>query len=191
MTPSRLLLEKKEEQQEFIANAVKSAIERNAHAQRVGYWQGVPIFFKASSYTLAFHDPYMGVDVSCPAGWTEEDNQWRIAGKIKQFFQKLEAEIEERTETIADLRKKAEEFEQSAKAVFPHHEAWQKALSRRQALDAYIDLAAEAKSDQEHKKLAKMREHLLNTAPKEMTERPKPKHTATCVLPPRRPKLRL
>ena len=186
MTPSRELLAEKEERSEFIANKVKSAIEQNALA-KLGYWQGVTVFFNPFQCTLAFHDPYMGVTVSCPPGWMEDDNRWRFVGKIRHFFEHLPTEIEKQAGAIRELRQKAEEFEQSAQAIFPHQEAWQQTLSRKRALDAYIHLAAHVKSHEDHAKLAGMRKRLLDTAPKELTERPKPKHTATCVLPPRRP----
>src|SRR5262249_44226620 len=52
--------------------------------------------------------------------------------------------------------------------------------------DAYIDFAAKAKGEH-NQKLEKMRQELLATAPKELTERPQPKNTATVVLPPRNP----
>jgi N12 class adenine-specific DNA methylase len=187
MTPSRLLLEKKEEQQEFIVNQIKSAIEKDIHTLRIVDFQGVSVFFKPAMCALTFHDPYTGIDVSCPAGLMEDENRSRFVGKIRHFFEHLSTEIEKKTGAILELRKTAEEFEQSAQAIFPHHEALQQALSRKRALDAYIHLAAEAKGDQDQKKLAKMREHLRASAPKELTERPKPKNTATCVLPPRRP----
>jgi N12 class adenine-specific DNA methylase len=192
MTPSRLLLKKKEEQRDFIANEVLSAIKKSATAQRIGYWQGVPIFFKVNTlstnpYVFAFYDPYRGIDVPCSPQWVEQDNQWRFAWKIEQFLHDLSTNIEELTEIINNKRKRAEEFELQAKTIFPHQQPWQTAISRKQVLDAYIDFAARTKTKEDHNKLAKMRQQLLDTAPKEMTERPKPKHTATSVLLPRNP----
>ena len=106
MTPSRELLKKKEEQRDFIANQVITAIEKEATTYRIGYWQGVPVFFKINTlatnpYVLAFSDPYRGVDIPCHPQWTNPDNQWRFAWKIEQFFQNLLTDIEEQTEGIA------------------------------------------------------------------------------------------
>ena len=188
MTPSRQLLAEKEAQSDFMAERIKSAIERDTHsAQRIVDFQGVSIFFMLGTCTLVFDDPYEGVGVSCPAGWLEDGNRRRFAGKIRHFFENLSTEIEKQAGAITERRQKVEEFEQSAQAIFPHQEAWQQTLSRKRALDAYIHLAAHVTSHEDHAKLAGMRKRLLDTAPKELTERPKPKHTATCVLPPRRP----
>ena len=192
MTPSRQLLEKKEAQREFIAGEVLVAIKKTASVHRIGYFQGVAIFFKVNTlstrpYAFAFNDPYQGIEVECHPQWTDADNQWRFGWKIEQFFQSVAAKIEEYTHFISDKRKKAEEFEQQAQAIFPHQESLQTALARLQALNAYIAFAARAKSEGALQKLAQMRERLLSTAPKELTERPKPKNTATFVLPPRDP----
>jgi hypothetical protein len=74
-----------------------------------------------------------------------------------------------------------------ATTIFPQHDPWQVALTRKGVLDRYIDAAASAQSQEDFQRLAQMRHHLLETAPKEMVERPKPKNTATFVLPPRNP----
>jgi len=192
MTPNRLLLEKKEEQRDFIANEVLSAIKKNATTQRIGYWQGVPIFFKINTlssnpYTFVFCDPYRGIDVPCSPQWVEQDNQWRFAWKIEQFFSHFLIDIEEQTEILNNKRKRAEEFELQAKTVFPYMEPWQTAIARKRALDAYVNFVAGTTAKEDLSERAKIRQQLLDTAPKEMMERPRPKHTAMSVLLPRNP----
>ena len=114
-------------------------------------------------------------------------NQWNIGATIEDFFKSLPIRIEAEQERILKRRQKAEEFEVQARTVFPQHDPWQTVLARKHALDRYIDCAASAHSQEALQELGIMRQHLLDTAPKEMTERPMPKNTATYVLPPRNP----
>jgi N12 class adenine-specific DNA methylase/SAM-dependent methyltransferase len=192
MTPHRLLLEKKEERREFIATEVLLAVNNSYSTHKIGSWRGVPIFMKvnleaSTPYVLAFHDPYRGIEASCFAPWLAKDNQWRFGWKIEQFFEKIATTMEESAEDIKSKLQKAQAFEEQAQAIFPQQQAWQAALARKQKLDHYIDCAANARGDDDLKKLAGMRQHLLETMPKELAERPTPKKTATFVLPPRNP----
>jgi N12 class adenine-specific DNA methylase len=192
MTPNRQLLEKKEEQSEFIAHEVQTAIKKQASFHRIGYWQGIAIFFKvntpsAQPYVFTIGDTYRGVEAVCHPQWADEDNQWRFSWKIEQFFKHLQEELRAGQEKINDKHKKAEEFERQAQTVFSHQQSWQAALDRKQALDAYIDFAAHATSQEDHEKLVAMRQQLLETAPQDLIERPRSKNTALFVLPPRDP----
>ncbi|MFL5625472.1 MAG: DEAD/DEAH box helicase family protein, partial [Ktedonobacteraceae bacterium] len=192
MTPDRLILTEKEARSDFISNEILAAIKRSSSTHKLGYWQGVPVFFRINfmstdPYALVIQDPYNGIEVPCHPQWMSEDNLWRFSWKIEQWFQKLAKIIEDQIERIAYNLKKAQEFENQSQTVFPQWEAWQKAAKRKQELDAYIDFAAGAHTQDHMQKLAEMRQHLLDTAPKDLDERPKPKNTALFVLPPRNP----
>lgn len=192
MTPNRTVLEKKEDMREAITKAVLHAVSTRATSQRIGYWKGIPLFFKVSlmaqtPYILAFLDPYRGFDVPCPAQWLEKDNHWRYTWRIEQFFQHLATAREEQARLLESKRQKAREFEAGAQAIFPQHEAWKAALDRKQRLDAYIAFAASATTEENLQKLAEMRQALLDSASTQLVERPKPKNMATFVLPPRNP----
>jgi Helicase conserved C-terminal domain/Type III restriction enzyme, res subunit len=192
MTVNRVLLETKEARRECLAREVASAIKNKPPTHKIGYWQGVPIFvtikyLAENPYTLAIADPYMGIELSCHPLWFEEGNQWRIDSKLEEFFRSLAERIEAEQIWISNHLQKAEEFEVQANTIFPQHHPWQVALARKGELDRYIDAAASAHSQEDFQRLAQMRQHLLETAPKELMERPKPKNTATFVLPPRNP----
>ncbi len=193
MTPERLLLATREARRDYIANAVLAAIKENRVAKKIGTWQDVPIFFVINTlsiqqYTLAIGDPYTGIMVPCNARWLEQENRWRFAGRIEQFFQELPGVIEEQAGQIKHMRHKAEEFEAQAQVPFPQHEAWQTAVARKRELDHYIAFAAKAASQEDLQQLAEMRQRLLETAPKELLgERRQAQQTTRVLLPPRNP----
>ena len=192
MTTNRVLLETKEARRECLAREVTHAIKNKPPNAQIGSWQGVPIFvtikyLAENPYTLAIADPYTGIELSCHPLWFEEGNQWRIDNKLEEFFRSLAEKIEAERTWISNHLQKADEFEVQAKTIFPQHDPWQVALARKGELDRYIDAAASAHSQEDFQRLAQMRQHLLETAPKELMERPKPKNTATFVLPPRNP----
>jgi hypothetical protein len=168
------------------------ATKKNLPFHKLGSWQGVPIFLKSNflsqvQYSLAIADPTTGFDLPFYAAWLDETNRWHIGESIEKFFQSLATHVEQEQERITRSRQKAEEFEAQARTIFPQHQAWETVLARKQALDRYIDCAASAHSEEALQRVAVMRQLLLETAPKEMTERPQPKNTATHVLPPRNP----
>jgi hypothetical protein len=188
LTANRVLLETKEARRECLAREVTHAVKNKPPTHKIGSWQGVPIFVTIKyPYTLAIADPYTGIELSCHPLWFEEGNQWRIDSKIEEFFRSLAEKIEAERTWIKNHLQKADEFEVQAKTIFPQHDPWQMALARKGKLDRYIDVAASAQSQEDFQLLAQMRQHLLETAPKELMERPKPKNTATFVLPPRNP----
>ena len=192
MTPHRVGLAKKEDRRDHITREVLAAVVNHETARRIGTWKGVPIFFKVNlnaqtPYVLAINDPYRGCDVPCFAQWLEPDNYWRFDWRLGQFFDGLDATIEEQCRMVANKRQKAQEFEAQARTPFPQHAPWQAAITRKQALDDYIAFAATATSEQDLQQLAEMRQKLLDTVPEGLIERPKPKNTATYVLPPRNP----
>jgi len=192
MTPDRQVLAKKEERREWITNEVLLAVKQNATAHKLGYWQGVPLFFTVNllaitPYVISVFDPSHGCEIPCFAQWFEQDNQWRFTWRIEQFFQNLSPTIEEQTRLLGNKLQKAQEFEVQSQVLFPQQEPWQAALSRKQLLDQYINFAASATSGQDLQELAVLRQRLLDTVPKEMMERPRPKNTAAFVLAPRDP----
>jgi N12 class adenine-specific DNA methylase len=192
MTPHRTMLVKKEERRAFIASEVLLAVNKRYNFHKIGYWQGVPLSLKIDEdshvpYLLVVGEPYRGIEVECHAAWLEKDNQWRFGWKIEQFFEMLATAMEDYADWIKSKCQKAEEFEAQARVAFPQQEAWQNMQDRKQKLDRYIEYAAKARSHNDLKQLAEMRKRLLATVPKELTERPKPKNTASFVLPPRHP----
>jgi hypothetical protein len=193
MTVDRLLIEKKEARREAIAHEVLQGTKKKAFFHKLGYWQGIPLFLKSNflsevQYSLAIADPSTGgFNLPFQPSWLDEKNHWHIGASIEEFFQSLSWRMEAEQERITKSRQKAEEFEAQAETLFPQLEAWQTVLARKHALDHYIDSAASATTDEDLKKLTEMRQHLLETAPKEMMERPRPKNTAQVVRPPRNP----
>jgi N12 class adenine-specific DNA methylase/SAM-dependent methyltransferase len=192
MTVDRLVIEKKEARRKAIAHEVVQGTKKSTPFHKLGYWQGIPLFLKcnflsAVQYSLAIADPTTGFDIQFYAAWLDEKNQWNIGATIEDFFKSLPIRIEAEQERIVKRRQKAEEFEAQARTVFPQHDPWQTVLARKQALDHYINCAANAHSEEARQHLVVMRQHLMETAPKEMMERPTPKNTATYVLPPRNP----
>ena len=189
MTPSRQLLAKKEERRDFITTEVLKAIEKQSVGHRIGYWRGVLVTFRVTPlsskpYIFVVGDPYQGMELDCHPKWIEKENHWHFASALDLFFANLLANCKREKEAIASQRKKAEEFEVQSHTSFPHQQAWQTAIQRKRELDAYIAFAASATSAEDLQKLAEMRQHLLDTAPKELMERPKSKNTAMFVLPP-------
>ncbi|GHP00684.1 hypothetical protein KSF_107310 [Reticulibacter mediterranei] len=193
VTPGGARLEKKEERTEYLGQAVLSAVGKKTPCQPLGSYRGVPIFFKVNlllnaPYVFALLDPEQGCEVPCFAEWLEPENQWRFAWKIEQFLQNLPTKIEEQARMLANRQEKAQAFEAEARRVFPDLQAWENARARKQQLDDYIHVAAKAKSEEEFKHLAEVRQTLLEAVPAALlTERSSTPSTAKAVLPPRHP----